>query len=149
MKKIYRTTSIVGLSLMSVPLFFVFQYSIYSQNILYFRFVIITFLLAITLLSFKIIDGIKLSMLKNSSQCFRLKIISLSPIKFLHVRGFYIFRIIAEYNDNDGVNHKINSALYSVLDFSTHSKLESFYFNKLNANIYVKNNIQGIEVIYK
>ena len=149
MKKLYRTTSIVGFSLMSISLLFAFQYITQPSRISYLGFAIVSFVLAGVLLSFNVIDSIKLSSLKKNGQCFRLKIISLVPIKILHVRGFYTFRIISEYEDGDGIKHKIRTVAYSVLDFFPHSKLESFYIDNLNANIYVKNSVHCIEVIYK
>ena len=121
MKKLYRTTSIVGFALMSIPLLFTFQYVTQPSHISYLGFAIVSFLLAGILLSFNVIDIIKLNSLKKNGQCFSLKIISLAPIKVLHVRGFYTFRIISEYKDGDGIKHKIHTVAYSVLDFFPHS----------------------------
>lgn len=149
MKKLYRTTSIVGFSLMPIPLLFLFKYATQSSHISYLGFAIVSFLLAGILLSFNVIDVIKLNSLKKNSQCFSLKIISLAPVNALHVRGFYTFRIIAEYKDSDGVRHKIHTVAYSVLDFFSHSKLEFFNIDNLSANIYIKNNVHCVEVIYK
>lgn len=148
MKKLYRTTSIVGFSLMPVPLFFLWNYATQQSHILYLRFAIISFLLVGILLSFNAIDVIKLNSLKKNGQCFSLRIISLAPINVIHVRGFYTFRIIAEYKDGNGIKHKIHTVAYSVLDFCSHLKLESFYIDNLNANIYIKNSVYCIEVIY-
>lgn len=148
MKKLYRTTSIIGFSLMSIPLILTLQYIIQPSQSLYLAFALVSFLLASIFLLLNLIDSIKLSNFKKKGHCLSLKIISIIPIKILHVRGFYTFRIISEYKDSDGVNHRIHTAMYSVLNSCPQSKLESFYIDNLSANIYIKNSKYGIEVIY-
>lgn len=149
MKRTYRTTSIVGVSLMSIPMLCIVGYVIQPSHIWYIICAIISFLLICILLSFNIVDVIRLGRLKKSGRCFNLRIIKCEPVKLIHVRGFYTFRIISEYEDDDGVKHTIRTPAYSISKFCLSQKLHRWSVNNIKANIYIKNGTYSIEVIYE
>lgn len=148
MKKLYRTTSIVGFSLMSVPLLFIFQYIAQPSHILYLGGAAASFLFACILLSFDIMNAVRLNNLKRNGRSFPLKVISLQPIKLLHVRGFYTFKLISEYDDDSGVRHNLCTPAYSVLDFRFGSQPKCHYLDDLKVNIYFRDRVRCLEVTY-
>lgn len=149
MKRIYRTTSIVGVSLMSIPMLCVVGYVIQGFHIWYIICAIISFLLICIFLLFNIVEVIRLGRLKKIGRCFGLRIIKCEPVKFIHIRGFYTFRVISEYEDDDGVKHTIRTPAYSVSKFGLSQKLHRWSANNIKANIYIKNSTYSVEVIYE
>lgn len=147
MKKAHRTISIVGISLMCIPVLSISSYFFQAARTWKIGFTIVSFLIACLFVSFEITDTIKLNCMKKSGHHFELTVNRIEPVKLVHVRGFYTFRLIAEYEDQEKICHRIHTPVYSVLKFGSNLSQNGVSIDNVHAKLYVKNGKSCIEVI--
>jgi hypothetical protein len=153
MKPIFRTSTIVGFTLLLISLSFALVS--YFTKITFFTssywVSIIALVIGVKLILFAFINKIKLNHLKKTGVHYSAKLISIKPSMLIHVRGFFTFIILCEYEDSDKRKHKIATPLYSVIrntDVYLNDTTNLFLLkNQPEINVYVETKNPSIHII--
>lgn len=143
MKPIIRTSTITGITLILIGLSFtlVGYFTRIDFFTLTYWFDVISLAVGVILLLFTFVNKIKLNHLKKNGKCYSAKLTSINQSMLIHVRGFFTFKILCQYEDSDKRKHKIATPMYSVIRKAKINLNDSTNFfpltNQPKINVYV------------